>query len=158
VVVLDTIVDGYSIDLIDDAFNANPASMAAGLEVLAAAHPRDEVGRVRGGRRVAILGDMLELGPTERALHAALADLPAMQAISIVHCVGPRMWELYKALPRSKRGHWVAEAKELTGRVASLVDAGDVVLVKGSKSSHVSLIVDAIRKLGHPLPEQEGSG
>jgi len=157
VVVLDTIEDGLSIDLIDDAFNANPASMAGGLEVLAAAHPRDDVGRVKGGRRVAILGDMLELGPTETELHRALADLPAMEAVSLVHCVGPRMRALYEALPERKRGLWVERASDLIPRVAGLIDAGDVVLVKGSKSSKVSLIVDAIRKLGQAQPdEREG--
>jgi UDP-N-acetylmuramoyl-tripeptide--D-alanyl-D-alanine ligase len=65
-------------DLIDDAFNANPASMAAALDVLIAATPTDGIGRVGGGRRIAILGDMLELGPTETALHAAIAAHPGL--------------------------------------------------------------------------------
>jgi UDP-N-acetylmuramoyl-tripeptide--D-alanyl-D-alanine ligase len=65
-IVLDPVED-QSFELIDDAFNANPASMAASLDLLAVIPPTDGVGRVGAGRRIAILGDMLELGPTERA-------------------------------------------------------------------------------------------
>ena len=147
--VLDAGQDGASIDLIDDAFNANPASLSAALAVLAATEPRNGVGRVARGRRVAVLGDMLELGPQEMDLHAAMAADPAMSAISTVHCVGPRMRALWEALPPAQRGRWVAQADDLLVHVAKLADAGDVVLVKGSKGSHVSRVVDAIRKLGH---------
>jgi len=147
-VVLDTVEDGVAFDLIDDAFNANPASMAAALEVLAGAGPRDGIGRISAGRRIAILGDMLELGPTEAELHRALAALPAMQAVATVHCVGPRMRGLWQALPQARRGQWHETAEALAARAHTLVDAGDVVLVKGSKGSRVSLVVDALRKLG----------
>lgn len=147
---LDLIDEAQSFDLFDDAFNANPASMEAGLEVLAGQVPRDGVGRVKRGRRVAILGDMLELGAVEARLHAAIAELPAMVSIDIVHLAGPRMRALHEALPREKRGEWVETAKELAARAPHLVDAGDVVLVKGSKGSKVSLVVDALRKLGQP--------
>ncbi len=147
-VVLDTVEDGLAFDLIDDAFNANPASMAAALEVLAGAGPRDGIGRISAGRCIAILGDMLELGPTEDALHRALADLPAMRAVATVHCVGPRMQGLWQALPPARRGQWFETAEALAASAHTLVDAGDVVLVKGSKGSRVSLVVDALRKLG----------
>ena len=148
-VVLDAVEDELRIDLIDDAFNANPASLAASLDVLAALEPENGVGRVAKGRRIAILGDMLELGPTERELHAEVADHPAMELIAQVHCVGPRMHALYEALPPHKRGYWVETADALAERTHGLVDAGDIVLVKGSKGSRVSRVVDAIRKLGH---------
>lgn len=138
-----------ALDLIDDAFNANPTSMTAALEVLAAAVPRDDVGRIVKGRRVAILGDMLELGPDELAMHAALADDPHLLAADIVHCAGDRMQALHDALPEAIRGRWAPTAADLVPQTAALVDAGDVVLVKGSKGSKISLIVDAIRKLGH---------
>ncbi|WP_373356642.1 UDP-N-acetylmuramoyl-tripeptide--D-alanyl-D-alanine ligase [Pseudoroseicyclus sp. CXY001] len=148
-VVLDPARDGETLDLIDDAFNANPTSLSASLAVLAAARPRDGAGRVEKGRRVAILGDMLELGPDEIAMHVAMAEDPAMPALGLIHCVGPRMKHLHEALPLERRGRWAATAEELIPQVARLVDAGDVVLVKGSKGSHVSRIVDAIRNLGH---------
>ena len=124
--------------------------MAAALEVLAIAKPVDGHGRVRQGRRIAILGDMLELGPEELALHERLASDPAMNAIDLVHCVGPRMRALWQALPPAQRGDWVDAAPDLAARAHHLADAGDVLLVKGSKGSRVSLVVDALRKLGQP--------
>ncbi|OWU83970.1 UDP-N-acetylmuramoyl-tripeptide--D-alanyl-D-alanine ligase [Oceanicola sp. 22II-s10i] len=150
---LDTLDEGLSFELIDDAFNANPTSMAAALEVLAAATPRDNVGRHAHGRRVAVLGEMLELGPDEAAMHLGLADLPSMKALDLIHCVGARMQPFYEALPEAKRGRYSRSAEKLADKAARLVDAGDVVLVKGSKGSKVSLVVDALRKLGHPAAE-----
>jgi UDP-N-acetylmuramoyl-tripeptide--D-alanyl-D-alanine ligase len=142
------VVEETFLDLIDDAFNANPASMAASLDVLIAAQPQDGVGRIGSGRRIAILGDMLELGPTELDLHAAIAEHPGLDAIATIHCVGPRMRALHQTLPRRQRGEWVATAQELVPEAKALIDAGDIVLVKGSKGSKVSLVVDALRKLG----------
>ncbi|WP_413719864.1 UDP-N-acetylmuramoyl-tripeptide--D-alanyl-D-alanine ligase [Silicimonas sp. MF1-12-2] len=151
-------VEDQGIELIDDAFNANPASMAAAFEVLAAVPVKDGVGRISQGRRIAILGDMLELGEDEAALHAVLADHPAMERIHRVDCVGPRMRNLYDALPAEKRGRWVESAGMLASEVHHLVDAGDVILVKGSKGSKVSLVVDSLRKLAKAGGrEQEGT-
>ncbi|QQA44159.1 UDP-N-acetylmuramoyl-tripeptide--D-alanyl-D-alanine ligase [Pelagovum pacificum] len=154
---LDDGVASGTIDLIDDAFNANPTSLIAALDVLAAAKPRDNVGHIGRGRRIAVLGDMLELGADEAAMHADIAREPAMQSVHVVHCVGKLMRNLYDALPEDRRGRWVASADELARHAARLVDGGDVVLVKGSKGSRVSLVVDAIRKLGHrnEMSEQE---
>ena len=148
------LIDDTGFDLIDDAFNANPASMAASLDVLSILNPKDNIGRIQRGRRIAILGDMLELGETELALHAAIAEHPAMASLAVLHCVGPRMKALHDALPKARRGEWVETAAELLPRVASLVDAGDVVLVKGSKGIKVSLLVDALRKLGRARPQE----
>ena len=145
-------LDDLSFDLIDDAFNSNPASLAAALDVLIATNPRNAVGRVASGRRLAVLGDMLELGPTEVALHLAVASHPGLSAITTIHCVGPRMHALWQALPRAQRGLWVATAPELAAHARALVDAGDVVLVKGSKGIKASLVVDALRKLGQGRP------
>ncbi|MFV0386959.1 UDP-N-acetylmuramoyl-tripeptide--D-alanyl-D-alanine ligase [Paracoccus sp. (in: a-proteobacteria)] len=125
------------IRLIDDAFNANPASLAAGLATLAG---------LQGGRRVAILGDMLELGSDEIALHRAVADDPSMRAVDLVHAAGPRMRHLFDALPPEKRGHWCESAAELAAGAGDLVAPGDIVLVKGSKSSKISTVVEALRK------------
>jgi UDP-N-acetylmuramoyl-tripeptide--D-alanyl-D-alanine ligase len=148
-------VEETAFDLIDDAFNANPASVAAGLEVLAAGRPQHGTGRVGRGRRIAVLGDMLELGEAETALHEGLARLPALAAVDVVHCVGPRMRALWEVLPRGQRGDWAETAAELAARARSLVDSGDIVLVKGSKGSRVSLVVDALRKLGQAAPPAE---
>jgi UDP-N-acetylmuramoyl-tripeptide--D-alanyl-D-alanine ligase len=145
-VVIDLVEETF-FDLIDDAFNANPASMAASLDVLIAANPTDGLGHVGSGRRIAILGDMLELGPTEASLHAAIAAHPGLDAIAEIHCVGPRMRMLHDVLPRRQRGEWVATAEELARHPKGLIDAGDIVLVKGSKGSRVSLVVDALKNL-----------
>jgi len=139
--------DDLAIEMIDDAFNANPASIAAALEVLAAAEPQ---GR---GRRIAVLGDMLELGPTGPALHAAIADHPAMARIATVHTVGPLMAHLNAALPGAIRGLHVDTAEEMVAALPPTLAPGDVLLIKGSKGIKVSRVVDALRKLGQAAVE-----
>jgi len=134
--------------LIDDAFNANPASLSAALEVFAMISPRDVDGDVIRGRRIAILGDMLELGPTEAQLHAEFAAHPSMERIAQVHCVGPRMRALWDALPGDKKGEAVETVEDILPSLKTLILPGDVVLVKGSKGSRVSAAVDGLRKLG----------
>jgi UDP-N-acetylmuramoyl-tripeptide--D-alanyl-D-alanine ligase len=134
--------EGHGFHLIDDAYNANPASLAAALEGLAMLTPEPP------GRRVAILGDMLELGPDEAALHAAVADHPALEAVATVHCCGPRMAHLWEALPPARRGRRADTAEALAAEATELVRPGDILLVKGSKASGVSRVVDALRKLG----------
>lgn len=138
--------------LIDDAFNANPASVGAALDRLATLVPAP------GGRRIAILGDMLELGPGEIEMHRALAGHPAIGEIAQIHCVGPRMAALWEALPSHRRGRAVATAEELGARLHSLVRPGDVVLVKGSKASLVSRVVDRLRNLGHGAADDSAEG
>ena len=154
VIALDPANEAETLDLIDDAFNANPTSLAASLEVITASKPRDGVGRVVKGRRIAILGDMLELGPDEVAMHAAMAGNAHLQQLDLIHCAGPLAKHLWKALPEGQRGQWMPTAAELAAKASRLVDAGDVVLVKGSKGSKVALVVDAIRKLGHRRPTE----
>lgn len=151
-VFLDSADAELNFELIDDAFNANPTSVSAALEVLEATTPRDGVGRIRKGRRIAILGDMLELGQDEMQMHADLARLPSLPKLDLIHCVGPRMHALWQALPQHQRGAWTETAQDLCEQVYQLVDAGDVVLVKGSKGAQVSLLVDVLRNLGHPEP------
>ena len=146
-------VEETHFDLIDDAFNANPASLAVALDILIAARPADGQGARHQGRRIAVLGDMLELGPEEIALHQAIARHPGLDAIAQIHCVGPRMKALWLALPRHQRGQWVETAPELAALARTLFDPGDIVLVKGSKGSKVSLVVEAFRRLGHQVAQ-----
>jgi UDP-N-acetylmuramoyl-tripeptide--D-alanyl-D-alanine ligase len=107
------------------------------------------VGRIHKGRRIAVLGDMLELGPDEMAVHRDLNLDVSLQDIDIVHCSGPLMKHLWDELPEAKRGEWRETAEALATETNRMIDAGDVILVKGSKGSKVSLVVDAIRKVGH---------
>ncbi|MDC0736925.1 UDP-N-acetylmuramoyl-tripeptide--D-alanyl-D-alanine ligase [Cognatishimia sp. SS12] len=153
VIALDKADPTPTIELIDDAYNANPASLEASLNVLASAAVTDDIGRVRQGRRIAYLGDMKELGPQEVALHQAVADYPAMAKIHRVHCVGPLMKALHARLPEHQRGRWTETADDMTQRLAQDLDAGDVVLAKGSLSMGMARVVDAIRNLGHPAPD-----
>lgn len=137
-----------TIGLIDEAYNANPTSMVAAFGVLAAAEPVHGVGRIGQGRRVALLGDMLELGPSEEALHAGLADAEDMAAIDVVHTCGPRMAALHAALPEAKRGRHFEDAAAMAQSVKRLLDSGDVAMVKGSLGSRVGQVVQAIKDLG----------
>jgi UDP-N-acetylmuramoyl-tripeptide--D-alanyl-D-alanine ligase len=153
---LDPVDESFGIELIDDAYNSNPASLGAALEVLAAAHPLDGMGRKAKGRRIAYLGDMKELGETAVALHKAFADSPHMKKIDIVHCIGPLMRNLWQALPPEKRGHWTETSDKMAERVARDLDAGDVVLAKGSLSMGLGRVVDAIRKMRQAPADLEG--
>ncbi|WP_424987840.1 UDP-N-acetylmuramoyl-tripeptide--D-alanyl-D-alanine ligase [Microbulbifer sp. S227A] len=146
IISMDPVEPDHDLVLLDDAYNANPTSVAAALDVLAAT----ETGR---GRRIAILGDMKELGPQGAEMHAALADLPAMARIDTVHCVGPLMGSLHAALPAAKRGRHEDTAAALLAVLRKVVHGGDVVLVKGSLSMKLGEIVDAIRKMSHGEPE-----
>ncbi|WP_298261497.1 UDP-N-acetylmuramoyl-tripeptide--D-alanyl-D-alanine ligase [uncultured Litoreibacter sp.] len=143
---LDAQMPEQGIDLFDDAYNANPASVGAALDVLASATRPSAA-----GRRVAILGDMKELGETEADLHASFATHQAMEHIDQVHCVGPLMKHLYDSLPASKQGLWAQTSAELAESPLALVRAGDVVMAKGSLSMKMALIVDAIKNLGQSV-------
>lgn len=138
------------IHLIDESYNANPTSMEAALDVLAASEPTDRVGKSGKGRRIAVLGDMLELGETEETLHAGLADLNAVDQIDLVHTSGPLMNSLHIALPDAKRGTHTENAADLAANIHHMLDAGDVIMVKGSNGSKISAVVRAIEKLGTP--------
>ena len=140
---------GGVLELLDDSYNANPASMAAALDVLAAAAPP--------GRRIAILGDMKELGPEQDRLHREIAQSGAMGRIDKVHCIGPLMRGLHDALEPGRRGGWYETSEAMAEKLPETLAAGDIVLVKGSLSTRLGLVVDAIRKMGHgsanPEPE-----
>lgn len=142
VIRLDPVEDADMV-LLDDAYNANPTSLVAALEVLAAATTGP------GGRRIAVLGDMLELGTDSAAIHRGLANCEFFETVDLVHTSGPLMAHLHAALPARKRGECVENADDLALRAHQLIAAGDVVLVKGSKGSQVSRVVDVIRNLGH---------
>lgn len=127
--------------LVDDSYNANPASMAAAFATLGARHPGG------GGRRIAALGDMLELGPDERAYHSGLAAPLQQAGVDLVFCAGPRMGALNEALPPGLRGGYAESADALIPLLTGSLREGDIVLVKGSNSSRMSRVVEALAKL-----------
>ena len=120
---------GGHFTLLDDAYNANPVSMAAAIASLGSAQPG------RGGRRIAVLGDMLELGPQSPELHRALAPALAEANVDAVFSCGALMRELHDHLPEGLRAGYAANAGEGREMVASAIRAGDVVLIKGSNGS-----------------------
>jgi UDP-N-acetylmuramoyl-tripeptide--D-alanyl-D-alanine ligase len=133
-------VPGGEIILIDESYNANPASMVAALSVLGQTHVGSQ------GRRIAVLGDMLELGATAAALHAGLNDAIKTHHVDLVYCCGPLMRSLWDALSTGKRGGYADSAANLEAQVLAVVRAGDAVMIKGSFGSKMKTIVTALEK------------
>ncbi|WP_210484973.1 UDP-N-acetylmuramoylalanyl-D-glutamyl-2,6-diaminopimelate--D-alanyl-D-alanine ligase [Microvirga antarctica] len=125
--------------LIDESYNANPASMTAALSNLGA------VDVVPGGRRIAVLGDMRELGPDGPALHRALASAIAENHIDLVFAAGALMENLVGSLPRSTVAHHAGSSAALVEPVTAMLQAGDAVMVKGSLSMQMALVVKALK-------------
>lgn len=128
--------------VIDDSYNASPVSVAASLAVLARSTPGP------GGRRIAVLGDMLELGEDAPALHAALAAPLRDYGVDRVYTAGPLMAHLFEALPASLRGEHADSAEVLAPRVTAGVHSGDVVVIKGSAGSRMGIVVAALLQSG----------
>jgi UDP-N-acetylmuramoyl-tripeptide--D-alanyl-D-alanine ligase len=129
---------GGAFTLIDESYNGNPASVKAAIENL---------GRIPvagRGRRIAVLGDMLELGPTGPDLHKGLGPSITANGIDSVFACGPLMRGLYDSLPSTLRGAYAAQASGLEPLVLDAVRAGDVVMVKGSLGSRMGPIVKAL--------------
>jgi UDP-N-acetylmuramoyl-tripeptide--D-alanyl-D-alanine ligase len=126
--------------LIDESYNANPASMAAALNVLGQAPVGPH------GRRIAVLGDMLELGPTSPALHGGLLEAVRANHIDLVYCCGPLMRNLWDALSTGKRGGYAESAAALEAQAVAAIRAGDAIMVKGSLGSKMKTIVNALEK------------
>jgi UDP-N-acetylmuramoyl-tripeptide--D-alanyl-D-alanine ligase len=127
--------------VIDESYNANPASVDAALALLGQAPVGPQ------GRRIAVLGDMLELGPKGKALHRGLAAPVAANAIDLVYCCGPLMHSLWQALPAGQRGGYAENSAALEAQVVPAIRAGDVVMVKGSLGSRMAPIVKALQRV-----------
>src|SRR6266446_7067942 len=125
--------------LIDESYNANPASMRAALALLAHAN----AGPL--GRRIAVLGDMLELGPRGAELHRELAMAVLAHDIDLVFCCGPLMRALWEALPSRRKGGYAETSAALESHVLAAVQPGDAVMVKGSLGSRMAPIVKALQ-------------
>jgi UDP-N-acetylmuramoyl-tripeptide--D-alanyl-D-alanine ligase len=92
---------------------------------------------------------MKELGPQAETLHRDMASLEATTQLDTIHCIGPLMKSMFDALPEAQKGRWTETSAEMVQGIRRYLDAGDVVLAKGSLSMKLALIVDAIRKMGH---------
>lgn len=134
-------LDDGDFTLIDESYNASPASMRAALEVLGAAT------RGPDGRTIAVLGDMLEIGETAPEAHASLAADVARNGVEIVVTAGTNMENLAKALPKNISSFHGADSEAIQDRVLDIVRTGDVVMVKGSLGSRMIPIAEALLAL-----------
>jgi UDP-N-acetylmuramoyl-tripeptide--D-alanyl-D-alanine ligase len=134
--------------LIDESYNANPASMRAAIALLGQA----EIGA--RGRRIAVLGDMLELGAAGSGLHRALAEPVLAHNVDLVFCCGPLMRSLWEALPSERRGGYAESSGGLESDLVAALRPGDAVMVKGSLGSRMGPIVRALERR---FPRREAS-
>ena len=132
-------LNGGSFTLLDESYNANPVSVRAALAVLASR------GRPGQGRRIAVLGDMLELGAEGPALHAGLARPLQDAGTDLVFCSGPLMENLWKALPAHMRGAYAATSADLEPLLMRALKADDIVMVKGSRGSRMAPLVENLK-------------
>ena len=139
---------GGEILLIDESYNANPTSVKAALSLLAHVKP------VKGGRRIAVLGDMLELGKFGPEMHAAIEKDIAAFGIDKLYAAGPLMSHLWRATPTSRRGAYAETSADLKDEVLNAIHAGDCVMIKGSNGSRMGLIGEAMR-VKWPVIEKE---
>jgi UDP-N-acetylmuramoyl-tripeptide--D-alanyl-D-alanine ligase len=121
------------ITVIDESYNANPASMAAALALLGAAN----------GRKIAVLGDMLEMGAGDH--HAALAAPIEQAGTDLVFAAGREMKMLWDRLPSKRRGGYAENSAALAPQLLTALKPGDTVLVKGSNGAKMSVIVEALK-------------
>jgi UDP-N-acetylmuramoyl-tripeptide--D-alanyl-D-alanine ligase len=131
---------GGEILLIDESYNANPTSVGAALALLAQTRPD------KGGRKIAVLGDMLELGQFGPGLHADLAKMVDEHGVDVIYACGPLMRHLWEALPMAKQGAYAAASTEIKDQLIADLRVGDAVMVKGSLGSKMGLVVEALRQ------------
>jgi UDP-N-acetylmuramoyl-tripeptide--D-alanyl-D-alanine ligase len=131
---------GGRIAIIDEAYNANPASMRAALATLGL------IPRSAFRRRVAVLGDMLELGPNGPQLHRELAEFIDAAGVDVVFACGELMGALFEDLPASRRGAYANTAEELGPKLLGAVGPGDAIMVKGSLGSRMGPVVEALKR------------
>jgi UDP-N-acetylmuramoyl-tripeptide--D-alanyl-D-alanine ligase len=127
--------EAAGMQVIDESYNANPASMMAALALLGVAK----------GRKIAVLGDMLEMGEGATAHHANLAAPIEKNKVDLVFASGPQMKALWDALPSSRRGAYAETSALLMPKVLATLQAGDTVLVKGSNGARMSVIIEALK-------------
>jgi UDP-N-acetylmuramoyl-tripeptide--D-alanyl-D-alanine ligase len=126
--------------VVDESYNANPASMRAALQTLGLT-PRNEF-----KRRIVVLGDMLELGEESSKLHRELAEAVDAAGIDVVFASGTDMASLFEALPSECRGGYAETPEELSPVLLSSVQPGDIVMVKGSLGSRMAPLVDGLKR------------
>ena len=141
-------VNGGEVLLIDESYNANPASVRAALALLAASRPG------KGGRRIAVLGDMLELGRQGPELHAELSAPMDEAGVDVLYAAGPLMANLWGRVPPAKRGAHAEISDGIRDALLSGLRAGDVVMIKGSLGSRMGPLAEAMRAKFPPVGKE----
>lgn len=140
------VIKGGAATLIDESYNANPTSMRAALRLLGQSETKG------GGRRIAVLGDMLELGSDSPSFHAGLTDVIEDAGIDCVYCCGRDMKHLWTALPDAVQGAYADLSDDLRNTLKSSLGPGDVVMIKGSLGSRMGPLVEMLQKeFGQPM-------
>ncbi len=132
-------VDGGKLLLIDESYNANPASVRAALATLGT------VPRIDYQRRIVVLGDMLELGPSSEELHISLKEAIDAAGVDLVFACGPNMGRLFATLERGRQAAWAETSDGLATPLLETVRAGDAVMIKGSLGSRMAPLAEALK-------------
>ena len=131
-------INKKSVTVIDESYNANPTSVEAAIDTLTK--------MTQSGKKIAVLGDMLELGTNEKKMHRNLKQILVERGINKVFCVGKLSKELYRELPVTMQGGWTMTSKEICPILTPTLDKEDIVLIKGSHSLHMEKIVRFLLK------------
>ena len=133
------------IRVIDESYNSNPTSLNASLEILKSV----QFDTKKSSRKIAILGDMLELGVKEKEFHRDIANNSNIYSFDTIHCVGSLMKELYLELPQEKKGLLVSNPSDLLSHILINAEDRDIYLIKGSNSIGLSFIANKLYKLNN---------
>ena len=133
------------IRVIDESYNSNPTSLNASLEILKSV----QFDTKKSSRKIAILGDMLELGVKEKEFHRDIANNSNIYFFDTIHCVGSLMKELYLELPQEKKGLLVSNPSDLLSHILINAEDRDIYLIKGSNSIGLSFIANKLYKLNN---------
>ena len=134
------------IRIIDESYNCNPSSLNASLEILKYVQFGPTT---NNSRKIAILGDMLELGIKEKEFHSEISNNDNIKFFDKIHCVGTLMKELHSKLPKGQKGLLVRNPKELISHLLINAEDRDIYLIKGSNSIGLSFIVDKLYDLNN---------
>jgi len=145
------IKDGQ-LELIDEGYNASPASVRAALGLLGT------LPTAFGGRRIAVLGDMRELGSVGPQLHRDLAPDLSAAKVELAFLVGPQMQGLYDLQPDAMKGAHRATSDEMVQPLLAALKASDTVLIKGSLGTRMAPLVEAVRALGSGADKKTANG
>ena len=136
--------------LIDESYNANPASINSALDTLIKMElfEEEKIESIKKKkRRIAVLGDMLELGKDEVREHLKIKNLKAIENIDVIHCVGVRMAKLFNSLPEEKKGFSTETADEMCDKIVKKINNRDIISVKGSFSMNMKHIILGLKRL-----------